>query len=260
MTRRLPRRRVWMALVVALGAAALAFGHQPAHTTPAGQPAVVLAGAQIPTTQPPSTGGPSTTLPQPAAGGQGPPPIQVGPPIPVPTPPGPGSGGNLNGGGAPSPGLFDITGHIEAAIDSWFRDLVTAALNPVLTLLGHSLLSTPNVTAQDRVGSLWQMTAGIADGFLVLFVLVGAAIVMAHETLQTRTAVKDLLPRIVVAAVAANASLAVVGLGISAVDALSQAVLGQGVGPAQAAVVLRQLVLGGWCLSRRSRFAIHAWI
>ena len=88
------------------------------------------------------------------------------------------------------------------------------------------------------------MTEGIADAFLVLFVLVGGAIVMGHETLQTRTAVKDVLPRIVVAAIAVNASLSLAGLVISTADALSQAVLGQGVDPAQAAVVLRQLVLG----------------
>ena len=82
----------------------------------------------------------------------------------------------MSGGTQPSPGLFDITGHIEAAIDDWFRSLVTDALDPVLTLLGHTLLATPNVTAQSRVGQLWRMTEGIADAFLVLFVLAGAAI------------------------------------------------------------------------------------
>jgi hypothetical protein len=150
----------------------------------------------------------------------------------------------VSGGTQSSPGLFDITGHIEAAIDDWFRDVVTSALDPILTLLGHTLLATPNVTAQSRVGQLWQMTEGIADAFLVLFVLVGGAIVMGHETVQTRTAIKDVLPRIVVAAIAVNASLSLAGLAISTADSLSQAVLGQGVDPSQAAVVLRQLVLG----------------
>lgn len=177
--------------------------------------------------------------------GEGPPPIQVGPP--GTTPPGtpaPGSGGTVSGGTQPSPGLFDITGHIEAAIDDWFRSLVTDALDPVLTLLGHTLLATPNVTAQSRVGGLWRMAEGIADAFLVLFVLAGGAIVMGHETLQTRTALRDVLPRIVVAAVALNASLGLAGLAISTADALSAALLGQGVDAANAAVVLRQLVLG----------------
>jgi len=187
----------------------------------------------------------TTTRPGYSGNGNGPTGIQVGPGgTTTPTTPAPGSGGSVSGGTQPSPGFFDITGHIEAAIDSWFRDLVTAALDPILTLLGHTLLATPNVTAQSRVGQLWRMTEGIADAFLVLFVLVGGAIVMGHETLQTRTAVKDVLPRIVVAGIAVNASLSLAGLVISTADSLSQAILGQGVDPSQAAVVLRQLVLG----------------
>ena len=192
------------------------------------------------TTSPSTTASGSSGSSSSSSGG-----IQVGPTnTTAPTTPAAGSGGTVSGGTQSSPGLFDITGHIEAAIDSWFQDLVTDALNPVLTLLGHTLLATPNVTAQSRVGQLWQMSEGIADAFLVLFVLVGGAIVMGHETIQTRTAIKDVLPRIVVAAVAVNASLSVAGLLISTADSLSQAVLGQGVDPSQAAVVLRQLVLG----------------
>jgi hypothetical protein len=195
---------------------------------------------------PASTSALTTTVPTSGSssdvGGPG---IQVGPGnTTTPTTPAAGSGGAVSGGTQPSPGLFDITGHIEAAIDSWFRDVVTAALNPVLNLLGHTLLATPNVTTQGRVGELWRTTEGMADAFLILFILVGAAIVMGHETIQTRTAIKDVLPRIVFAAIAINASLSVAGLAISSADSLSQAVLGQGVDPTQAAVVLRQLVLG----------------
>ena len=186
-----------------------------------------------------TTASSTTTLPS-----VPPQPIQVGPTIPTTTTPAAGSGGTVSTGSTPSPGLFDITGHIEAAIDGWFQDVVTEALNPVLTVMGNTLLATPNVTAESRIGELWKMTAGIADACLVLFVLVGGAIVMAHETLQTRTALKDVLPRIVVASVAVNASLGIAGLAITTADALSETLLGQGVGPSQAAVVLRQLVLG----------------
>ena len=89
--------------------------------------------------------------------------------------------GRSTDGSQPSPGLFDITGHIEAAIDDWFRTVVTDALNPVLNVMGHTLLATPDVTAQSRVGELWEMTAGMADAVLVLFVLVGGAIVMGRR-------------------------------------------------------------------------------
>jgi hypothetical protein len=216
-------------------------GHPETRLTPSASvelTAAHLSAATTPTTAPANNGsGPGS--------GEGPPGIQVGPGnTTTPTAPAAGSGGSVSGGTQSSPGLFDITGHIEAAIDDWFRDVVTSALNPVLDLLGHTLLATPNVTAQSRVGQLWQMTEGIADAFLVLFVLVGGAIVMGHETVQTRTAIKDVLPRIVFAAIAVNASLSVAGLLISTADSLSQAMLGQGVDPAQATVVLRQLVLG----------------
>ena len=188
-----------------------------------------------------STGDSSATT---GSGGT-PAPIEVGPsPTGTPTVPASGSGGSVSGGTQSSPGLFDIPGQIEAALDDWFRSVVTDALNPVLDVMGHTLLATPNVTAQSRVGQLWEMAAGIADACLVLFVLVGGAIVMGHETVQTRTAVKDVLPRIVLAAVAVNASLSLVGLLISTADAFSKALLGTGVDPTQAAVVLRQLVLG----------------
>ena len=106
------------------------------------------------------------------------------------------------------------------------------------------MLATPDVTDQGRVGQLWQVSEGIADSFLVLFVVVGGAVVMGHETVQTRTALKDLLPRIVLAAIALNASLSLASLAISTADSFSAAVLGQGAGPSQAAVVLRQVVLG----------------
>ena len=178
------------------------------------------------------------------SGSGGPVPIQVGPPpTGAPSTPAAGSGGTVSTGSQPSPGLFDIPGQIEAALDDWFRSLVTDALNPVLDVMGHTLLATPNVTDQSRVGQLWEMTAGIADACLVLFVLVGGAIVMGHETVQTRTAIKDVLPRIVVAAIAVNASLSLAGLAISTADSFSKALLGQGVDPTQASTVLRQLVL-----------------
>ena len=212
----------------------------PTATSPSAPAAAATTGATTPSSETSisGTGGSGTA-------GEDPPPIQVGPGgTTTPSVPASGSGGTVSGGTQPSPGLFDITGHIEAAIDDWFRSLVTDALDPVLTLLGHTLLATPNVTAQSRVGQLWRMAEGIADAFLVLFVLAGGAIVMGHETLQTRTALRDVLPRIVVAAVAVNASLGLAGLAISTADSLSAAVLGQGVDAANAAVVLRQLVLG----------------
>jgi len=112
----------------------------------------------------------------------------------------------------------------------------------VLTLLGATLLATPDVTG-GRVGDLWLVSLGIANTCFVLFVLAGGIVVMGHETVQTRYAVKDIAPRLVVGAIAANVSLALAGVGIGLANALSSALLGQGVDAHSATAVLRQLAL-----------------
>src|SRR5215470_10660157 len=92
------------------------------------------------------------------------------------------------------PGRFDIPGQIRYAIDNWFRGLVIAAWNPILDLLGHTLLATPDVTRSGRVASIWSMNAGIANAVFVLFVVAGGAVVMSHDTLQTRHTLKEIAP------------------------------------------------------------------
>ena len=168
--------------------------------------------------------------------------IQFGPGAPTPAPlPAPQNGPSVDGS-SDSPGFFDIGGHIREAIDDWFRGLVTSALNPLLDLLGRSVLSTPDVSGSARVRELWGVSAGIADSLLVMLVLAGGALVMSHETLQTRYSAKEIAPRIVAAAIAANASLAMSGIAIRFCDALSQTFLGQGVDPANATATIHDLV------------------
>jgi len=68
---------------------------------------------------------------------------------------------------------------------------------------------------------------------------------MSFETLQTCYAVKELLPRLAVAFVAANASLFFAGLAINTANGLSEAFTSQGVGDARgAAGVVLVLVEG----------------
>jgi len=113
----------------------------------------------------------------------------------------------------------------------------------VLDLLGTTILATPDVSGPGQVSALWSVSAGIADSLLVLLVLAGGALVMTHETLQTRYSIKEIAPRIVVAAVAANASLSIAGVAIRFSNALSQAFLGQGVDPATAMATMRGLIM-----------------
>jgi hypothetical protein len=174
--------------------------------------------------------------------------IQVGPPLPA-APPVSSSPVQVDGGHADHPGFFDIPGKVKQAVDDWFRGLVKDALNPALKLVGHTLLSTPQVTGQSRVVQFWTYTLGIANGLLVLLVVVAGAIVMGHETVQTRYALKDALPRVLLAAGAANASLAISGQMVSVANALSTGFLAGGVDPAKASERLSQdvvqYVMGG---------------
>lgn len=146
--------------------------------------------------------------------------------------------------GTSSPGLFDFAGRIRQAVNSWFRDLVVSALNPLLDLLGRSVLATPDLTAPgSRTRELWWASAGLANSSFVLFVLVGGALVVGHETIQTDYAAKEIAPRLAVAFIAANASLLLAGQAITLANAISRAVLGQGLDPTHVTGQLKQLAL-----------------
>jgi len=167
--------------------------------------------------------------------------LQLVPAIPTPSPP-PTPNPASPGGGSTWVAPWDIPGLIGQAITGWFSSLVISALNPLLDLLGTTVLATPDVTQPGRVSDLWGVAAGIADSLLVLLVIAGGVLVMTHETLQTRYSIKEIAPRILVAATTANASLAIAGVSIRFCNALAQAFLGQGVDPASAVATLRNLI------------------
>lgn len=165
-------------------------------------------------------------------------------PAPSPTPPSlnPGIYGPLVGGGtmAPppvmGPGLapaggsdpswWDVPGQIEKAIDTWFGNLVKSALEPVLRLMGNTLLASPDVS-DGRIAQIWTGVLICANTLYVLFFLAGAVIVMGHETVQSRYSVKDIAPRLVIGAVASNASLWAITQTVSLGNALSAALTNQ---------------------------------
>jgi hypothetical protein len=173
--------------------------------------------------------------------------IQVGPPQPSSGQSTNPAGTVVQGGGSHGPAwwqFWDVSGQISNAIDGWFRSLVTDALNPMLELIGKTVLATPQVAGQGAVAQIWLISLGIADGLLVLFLLAAGALLMTNETLHSRYALKDALPRIVIAAVAANASLSLSGQLISFANALSSGFLAGGVDPAQASLQLKGFILG----------------
>jgi hypothetical protein len=213
--------RLLTAAVMAVGVVLFPIG--PAAAQPTADPA---SGA------PPSTGGVPTT----ATAGPQPPP--TGQPAPTTTtnapPPGPPAG---PGGPITLPGLPRLIGE---AIDQWLQRTVVGLLDPALDLVGRTLLATPDLAAPGgRVQELWSLSRVLATTSYVLLVVLGGMLLMAHETLQTRFAVKDIAPRLVVGAVASNLSLHVVRLGMDLANALTRALLGAGVDEKQALAALR---------------------
>jgi hypothetical protein len=218
-----------LAAVVLLAVAAAAFADPPAATSTT---ATVSTATVSTATQPPTPSAPE-------------PGIQVGPQLPADQgQPGSTPGGQIDVGKESKPAWWDIPGRVRYGIDAWFRGLVTDALNPMLDLIGKTVLATPQVAGQGEVGQIWLISLGIADGLLVLFLLAAGALLMTNETLHSRYALKDALPRIVIAAVAANASLSLSGQLIAFANTLSAGFLAGGVDPAQASLQLKDFILG----------------
>jgi len=135
-------------------------------------------------------------------------------------------------------GLLDVTCYISNAITSWFAGLVKSAVNPLLSLIGRTALSTPQPGSIAAVRALWSAGLGIADACYVLLVLIGGIIVMSHETLQTSYSAKEIAPRVVTGFVTANLSMVVMTRAVDLANGLSAAFTAQGVEPRTAATSL----------------------
>jgi hypothetical protein len=208
-------------------AAALALPLSAIAATPSGPPPPA-----------PATTAPATTVP---TG------VQVGPPIPQPQPTTTTPGGTVEGDHSSSPPwwkFWDIGGQISNAIDGWFRGLVLDALNPMLDLVGKTVLSTPPLGSNPQVAGLWQISLIAADALLVLFVIVAAGLAMSHETMQTRYALKDLIRRLAFAGIVINASLTLCGQFTQIANALAAGFLGDGTSAAATTGSLQTFVVG----------------
>ncbi|MFC5830369.1 conjugal transfer protein TrbL family protein [Nonomuraea insulae] len=151
---------------------------------------------------------------------------------------------------SPSPELpspptvtFGFGDWITKQINSWFATLVASAMKPLLDALAVTLLATPDVAGNERLFDLWTATAAIANSAFVLLATIGAITAMGHQTVQTRYAVKEVLPRLAMAILATNTSFLICGKVVEAANAVSKAVLGQDFDSQRAAAQLRWLIL-----------------
>lgn len=145
--------------------------------------------------------------------------------------------------GEEKPPPWDIVGRAEFAINSWIRGLVVSALDPVLRFLGRTILATPQLDRHERVRELWRFSLVIANALLILFVLSGAGIVMVGG-LSSQLTLKELLPRLFVAALAVNFGLLLTGQLIGVANALTVALLGTAADPADISGQIAERIYG----------------
>ncbi len=140
--------------------------------------------------------------------------------------------------------------------NQWLNDLLTGwlwdflaglakeALSGVLHLLGQTVLATPQLARIPAMGQVWSSSQQIVVAVYALVIIAGAVVVMGYQTMQTRSSMKDILPRLVVGFLAANLSLFAGGKMIEIANALSRAVLGDDLGMDEAARIMTDTLVG----------------
>jgi len=121
---------------------------------------------------------------------------------------------------------MDLTGQIIDAITGRLQTLAAALIAPTLEAATQMLFSTPAFDQIPEVARLWSVLRVIADSLFVLATLAAGVLVMSSGSSQSRYSAKVLVPLLVLAAIAANASLAFAGALISLDNALVTSVVG----------------------------------
>jgi hypothetical protein len=134
-------------------------------------------------------------------------------------------------------GTFDYGCRITVGVYLWIVGLIADLVNTALSLVAGPALFTPPATAGVR--EAWGTSLTVANSLFPLVIVAAGVLLMGYQTVQTSTAVKELLPRLVLAFVGANASFLLTDMmrelgngialsmfdGAATVDNLSQTVL-----------------------------------
>ena len=116
-------------------------------------------------------------------------------------------------------------GSILDQVLDWLTEAVLAGLNAIFEVITGALLKSPEVTALPQVQALTGRSIWIVDTVFVLaFVAAGVLTMVAGGDEQSRYTVKDLLPRLVVAFIAAHFSQLFCGQLIEVSNALTAAI------------------------------------
>ncbi|MFF1679459.1 hypothetical protein ACFVYG_25930 [Streptomyces sp. NPDC058256] len=240
------RRRRWVAVVV-VGTVVLVLGTTgvPSQAAPSPGPSPQVTSTAPVASDAPSPCASSDCIPQPSTSSN------AGL-TPQPT----STSQDDDGNGGPGGIAGWIAKGITSALNSFFRGIVDAALNPLLDLLGKTLLTTPNPSSLPRIGELWANSWQIVLACYALLISMAGILVMAYETVQTRYSIKEIAPRVPLGFLAAGLSLFLAGKAIDLANALSQAVMGEGVDANTAGATMRALVFEGLNSSGGSVFFV----
>ena len=121
---------------------------------------------------------------------------------------------------------MDITSQVTAAINAWLQSLATSLLKPALAAAGQFLFQTPAYDSIPEVQKAWALVRDTTDALFVLALIAAGVMVMASGTIDSRYSAKLLVPRLALAAIAANLSLALCGALIRLDNALVTGLLG----------------------------------
>src|SRR5438093_1452655 len=109
---------------------------------------------------------------------------------------------------------------LGAALNTWLSAVATALLRPAVAAAAELLFRTPDFAALPALRETWQVVRGVSDALFLLAFVGAGALVMTQAGSDARYAAKVIVPRIVLAAVLANASLAICGALVALNNAL----------------------------------------
>lgn len=115
----------------------------------------------------------------------------------------------------------------------WLMGATLGFLDFALGLLSGLIWTVPDVTALPYARTIWGQNMTVVNTVYVLLVVAAGVVAMTYDSFQTRYGIKELLPRLVLGAAAANFSFGVLGLILRAADAALAAVAGVGMGEAE---------------------------
>ena len=121
---------------------------------------------------------------------------------------------------------WDLPGQVAQAINAWLLSVSQSIFAFALHAIADLLTVTPHFERAPEVARLWNLTRGIATGFLVVIALIGGVLLMTSGVAGTRYTVKLIISRLLLAALLANVSLAVFSTAVDLNNALNAALLG----------------------------------